>query len=390
MTYTFITTLSALVLLIVNIEIFRPQFAKKFPAGRQYQFFLLSVLVFHLADVGWGICEAAKTQTGLYAITVVFFVFQAGTVYFWARYVFKYLATKDVFHRIIFWLGVASFAFQLIVVIVNFFNPVLFSVDAKANYYTGPLRYTVFGVQMIMFFVISVYTMVIGIRSKGRKKASHLAIAVFGLLMFAAIVLQIFYPYMPYYSVGYLLGICALHTFVVTYEKDRVTYEMEAARQLAFTDPMTGVRSRHAYLEIEAMVNKDIERNDFRPFAVAVFDLNDLKVINDNKGHKVGDDYIIKASRYISKTFRSCPIFRVGGDEFVAVIYDEDYENRVSLIDGFLKQVEANLPLGGPSIAVGCSDYLPGDDTCIRDVFIRADRAMYACKRRLKEKAAQQ
>ena len=54
-------------------------------------------------------------------------------------------------------------------------------------------------------------------------------------------------------------------------------------------------------------------------FLIGVFDINNLKAVNDSLGHEVGDDFIFEASRIICTAFRNSTIFRIGGDEFVSV-----------------------------------------------------------------------
>ncbi|MCR5348595.1 MAG: GGDEF domain-containing protein [Bacilli bacterium] len=388
MAYTFIASLSALVLILINIDLFLPNKASVFPAAKEYRWFLFGVLVFHVADLLWGVFYANKLPLALSIDTNLFFLFQALSVLLWARYVFRYLADDDVVHRIIFGLGVAFFLFQVGALIANFFTPVLFSVDLETNYVPGMLRYVALGVQIFMFFAISVYALVMAIRSKGAKRARHSAVVAFGVFMAAAVVLQIYDPLMPYYSIGYLLGICALHTFVVNYERRAAELELNQTKTLVFTDPLTGVQSKHAYVDVEAAVDEKIVNHAQEPFAVMVFDLNDLKKTNDEKGHGAGDDYIIESVRLICRTLRDSPVYRVGGDEFVSILTVKEYDLRYDLRKEFDGHVDANLAHGGAVVSSGLSDYNPDEDQTLRQVFVRADTLMYSRKRELKKRAS--
>ena len=69
------------------------------------------------------------------------------------------------------------------------------------------------------------------------------------------------------------------------------------ARDLAHRDPLTGVKSRHAYIEKEKEMDALVESGQAPPFAVAVLDVNGLKQINDTYGHKAGDQQICSASK---------------------------------------------------------------------------------------------
>ena len=69
---------------------------------------------------------------------------------------------------------------------------------------------------------------------------------------------------------------------------------------MAYTDPLTGVKSKHAYLAAEKDINERISDGSLREFAVIVCDLNGLKAINDNQGHLAGDN-LLKQSEEILK-----------------------------------------------------------------------------------------
>ena len=123
------------------------------------------------------------------------------------------------------------------------------------------------------------------------------------------------------------------------------------------------------------------------PFAIAVFDLNDLKVVNDSEGHNSGDKYIIKSVELIKEYFKDVPIYRVGGDEFTIFLTGKDYENREALLKAFNERIEKNLMEDDLIVvAAGLSIFIPEKDSTILQTFTRADREMYIRKHILKEK----
>ena len=119
---------------------------------------------------------------------------------------------------------------------------------------------------------------------------------------------------------------------------------------------------------------------------MVVFDLNDLKYVNDNLGHESGDKYIKDGCTLICKTFTHSPVFRIGGDEFAAFLTNEDYNNRDELIYEFNSQVEDNLTNGGAVVSAGISVYDAEKDSGYDEVFARADVLMYDRKKELKAK----
>ena len=120
-------------------------------------------------------------------------------------------------------------------------------------------------------------------------------------------------------------------------------------------------------------------------FAVAVFDLNGLKYINDTKGHEAGDLYIIEACRTIEKYFGKDNLYRFGGDEFVVLLFNEAYENRNKNLVEFERYIDDSIGTERPIISSGISKFRPGLDNTYHAVFKRADKIMYSRKDVLKE-----
>ena len=172
----------------------------------------------------------------------------------------------------------------------------------------------------------------------------------------------------------------------------QVRQEEESERRLARAkaqasiDALTGVKNKHAYLDMEERLNSQIAARQAPPFAIVMMDVNDLKRVNDTDGHQAGDKHLRDACKIICDTFKHSPVFRVGGDEFVVVVQGEDYaciEER--LWDVIVHNDEA-LQSGGVVIACGMARF-KGDD-CVAAVFDRADRRMYEDKGILKSKGA--
>ncbi|MCR4742488.1 MAG: GGDEF domain-containing protein [Treponema sp.] len=162
--------------------------------------------------------------------------------------------------------------------------------------------------------------------------------------------------------------------------------QYERLTEIANRDPLTGVKSKHAYNEAEEHINFDIGKESY-PFAIAVCDVNGLKQINDGLGHKAGDKHIQGACMIVCKIFKHSPVYRIGGDEFAVILKGEDYENRASLMEELNHTVEKNRDEGGIVVSVGLSEFIPEKDKAFADVFERADALMYKRKIELKGSA---
>ena len=165
---------------------------------------------------------------------------------------------------------------------------------------------------------------------------------------------------------------------------------LKSAERLARLDELTGTKNKNAYTEHVRLIDDTIRsREEVAPFAVVMCDINDLKLINDSRGHSFGDESIQKASRLICNVYENSAVYRVGGDEFVAILSDEDYEKREDLLN--LLRIESSTNgrwRSGPVVASGMSVYDPETDFCFDDVFARADADMYQNKKELKAEAA--
>ena len=160
--------------------------------------------------------------------------------------------------------------------------------------------------------------------------------------------------------------------------------ERVKAETVAFTDPLTGVKSKHAFVLHENEINASIKEGTAGEFAVVVCDVNGLKVINDTLGHKAGDEYILSASRMICDLFQHSPVYRTGGDEFVVILQGRDYLIRKELVLALHDRSVAHISTKEVVVSGGLSEYKPGEDISFHDSFERADALMYEEKKLLK------
>ena len=121
-----------------------------------------------------------------------------------------------------------------------------------------------------------------------------------------------------------------------------------------------------------------------------MIDLNYLKNINDTHGHDMGNIAIKKLCGLVCDTFKHSPVFRVGGDEFIVILENRDYQNIEELVGNFnsrlndLEKETALEPWEKISAAIGYALYDPIKDDGIQSVFKRADQAMYNRKTEMK------
>ncbi len=141
-------------------------------------------------------------------------------------------------------------------------------------------------------------------------------------------------------------------------------------RALADLDALTGLRHRRLF-------RSRIDRwaADDTAGAVLVFDIDRFATVNETFGHEAGDQLLIAVARAISSEMRADDaLYRVGGDEFVALIDDVDLELATQIAE---RSREATKRTGA-SISIGVATV--GDGRSLADAYAAADRALAAAK----------
>lgn len=400
MKYSLFLIVCLVIHFVVNIDSFRKKPTVNLPALKAYRVFVVSIAAYFLVDLLWGVFEENKLASALYVDTLIYFILMGFTILAWTQYVSRFLEGNKWFSRVLMLIGLAFFVAEIVLLIVNIFTPILFTVDQSTCEYTAyRARNIMLYLQILLYILIILYTVILIILHKNKFRRRYFTITLYSIIMMSAIIIQIYDPYLPIYSVGCIVGSTLLNAFVINDIKEEYKSELERSRLLvaqgkeqldetiliAHTDPLTNIKNKHAYVEEEERIDKLIAINEMEDFAVVVFDLNGLKVINDTKGHDAGDKYIVKACETISEFFGADNLYRFGGDEFVAILFKEDYKNRTKKITEFEHYIEESLNTDKPIISSGMSRYRKGNDNTYHAVFNRADKIMYSRKDILKE-----
>ena len=234
MYYSAIGVLAVLILLIVNQDILRnPKTSYDKPAWKVYRRFLFAVLAYYITDIFWGIIESQKMARLLFIDTTVYFIAMAVGILFWAEYTVAYLEMNSIHGRLLVLFGRLLAAIVSVVAIVNTFKPILFSVDSDCVYQALPVRYVLLTIQIVLLLLISVYAFISMFRhGKARKYQRYRILGSFGFIMALLLFVQLWFPYLPLYSIGYMLGTSLLHTFVAADEKEEHKRELMETKKI--------------------------------------------------------------------------------------------------------------------------------------------------------------
>ena len=188
-----------------------------------------------------------------------------------------------------------------------------------------------------------------------------------------------------------VVGLIVFTTILAIYEYHRIidmqvkASKTELMQTIAMEDALTGLGSRAAFVAYE---NEIMKRNEGSCLFIH-FDVNNLKKVNDVYGHAEGDKHIIATANVLRESFGDvAKIFRVGGDEFFAVLdHDSAKEMYVLGVSKLIKAQQAYNEKENPpvllAIAYGMAEYdysLHNPETAER----LADSRMYEEKRRMK------
>ena len=157
---------------------------------------------------------------------------------------------------------------------------------------------------------------------------------------------------------------------------------LEYTKTLAYIDPLTGMGNRTSYIERIKQFDNNLSEESI--LTLIVFDINGLKTINDTYGHDIGDKSIIAAGNAIKAVFGSKVSYRIGGDEMVVIIENNNEDEIKELINRF----ESNLVTFNArkelpfelALAKGYAIFNYEIDSSFKDLFNRADGSMYQNK----------
>ncbi len=179
---------------------------------------------------------------------------------------------------------------------------------------------------------------------------------------------------------GYLatsLSCAVIFTFIKREAITESHHREMIEKHLSTRDALTGLLNRRGYYEaLEKMSEHD-------SLGVVFCDLNALKYTNDNFGHVAGDAYIKRFADILLKIFGdACPICRIGGDEFVVLLYDMQKDRYEEL------KAKLNLTIRENG-RIASAGYAYADNKPTMDLIKCAEKEMYVDKGRYYKETGQ-
>lgn len=352
---------------------------------RAYWFLIKWVIFFCLQDTVWGICASdyVTSDWPLFIASTVFHLSTVATTFVWLYFILTYLGNRIRHPHLLLTLDAIVVTLQVVLLTVNVFRPVIFHVEG-GRYLTDTLRPWAFFNQYVVYLVISIITGIQTFRRRGQRRERIAAVFIFTLAPVLMGVSQVLFPDGPFYSMGYFFGCFIIHIYVVAQDRE-VLLNLQSQRRidvqtrLANYDELTQLLNRHAY-EVD-ISNQPATSADVN-FAYIAIDINGLKVANDNIGHKAGDELIIGTANCMRRCLATHgKLYRIGGDEFAALIYAKPQELEFLRrdLDETVQHWQGEL-VPSLSISVGIASKREFPDYPIAELATIADERMYEAK----------
>ena len=177
-------------------------------------------------------------------------------------------------------------------------------------------------------------------------------------------------------------------TAITVISKDITEHKMmeEKFRKLSLTDQLTGIYNRRGFLTLADHQLRIAKRNKTGLYLLYL-DLNNLKVINDQYGHKEGDHALIQISQILKNTYRESDVIaRIGGDEFAIIMHkgktEESKDKIIARLEEALKEHNSKMINQYElSASIGVSYYDSQKSQTLDKLLTDADSMMYKQKR---------
>jgi diguanylate cyclase (GGDEF)-like protein len=184
------------------------------------------------------------------------------------------------------------------------------------------------------------------------------------------------------------IGIMAVTAMTLAAEFTEHQRTDEYVRQLAVTDPLTGLANYRRLLDA---LDSEIKRYDRagRPFAVVLLDMDGLKMINDTYGHLVGTEAICRLANILRIHCRAMDTAaRYGGDEFVLVLPETESPDALRVANRIAERLSTDGDDPPVTVSTGTAVY-PHDGKTIDELLAAADHVLYLKKGSSKRKLHQ-
>ncbi|MAN67793.1 diguanylate cyclase [uncultured Hyphomonas sp.] len=167
---------------------------------------------------------------------------------------------------------------------------------------------------------------------------------------------------------------------------ERLQQELEAVRNESMRDPLTSIYNRRAF-DLRLAAEVDAAKKHGSSLSLVMADLDHFKRVNDNFGHRVGDEILKIFASIITNNIKGKDLVaRYGGEEFAIILPATSVQQAAQLIDRIREQMfqrklvlkGTKTPIGAITASFGVTQYQPG--MAMSDLIEQADQRLYLAK----------
>lgn len=297
---------------------------------RSFRQLVIGTVCFSLLDAVWGFLSFWKgSSQWLFIVSMLFHEGFMVMMLLWVNYILWFFQKRIRNTAPFRVLAVCAVILQAVLLLINCFHPILFSVLPDGRFLTRGFRFLPFTVVTLIFLAVIVCGLFCAFLEKGRERERYQAAQIFAIVAILPGVLQYFFPFIPLMSLAFFLDVAAIHLFIVQQERrqqirarqqrreDALSQLIAEQSELATMDALTGLHNRYGYDQATKQLSVTGLEDDFVYLAV---DLCGLKEVNDQCGHEAGDELLRSAAACLKKCIgEHGQVYRMGGDEFVAM-----------------------------------------------------------------------
>ncbi|MBR5649061.1 sensor domain-containing diguanylate cyclase [Pseudobutyrivibrio sp.] len=243
MIYSLVPAVVLVINIILNWELFKKygfricRQDKKKSVHVYYNYFIISACGYFIVDMNWGLLYEHRDIDALfpfiYYLTVFYFLFMILTMLAWTMYIVAYLDKRNLRSDVLLYGVWTMFVIGVVCLMINRYHHFMFSYNEAHEYVgeTGRNIYLYF--QLIFYTVVSTYMFYIAHKSSGRQKYRYKAVAITSVVIGVSLMGQILFALLPNYAMGLMIGICLVHSFVLSDEKKEKEIHDHIARTMA-------------------------------------------------------------------------------------------------------------------------------------------------------------
>ena len=339
--------------LILNLIINRETLNNYGRAANRYKYFLIASNCYFIADIAWGLLYdyryLKELHLPIYIDCLFYFFFMFLTMLTWMRYIVAYLDKRRCRSKVLLYAVWTMFTLSLIFLIINFFHPLIFSINEENEYVIGTGRHIALILQISLYVVTSTYMLYMAHKSSGDEKFRYRAVGLTCIVMELFLILQSFNSLYPSYAMGLLIASCIIHAFVEAGElKEKEIYDQIATSMaedyeaMYYIDLNTGeymefssspeyasmnvqMEGKNFFTEVKANIEKYVHPDD-RAFSESLHSKESiLKNLENRKSFSYKYRIMVNGqSRHFQFT-----ILRVIDNRHI-ILYEKDIEDEVT------------------------------------------------------------